>query len=157
MHKNNKIYLLNILLFTQPCANRLNRTQTHQIVVFSLFTCHLTNHLHTHDSPVYLLSCFSSGTKQSCAGSWGQSEAWMESSRNRWDSRHEEWVEGLEKKEKRSKRKEAGKGKERQSELCQMDKCQRELHRPPEPSSPSQNAMCKSWSRGPWPAFPPAL
>ncbi len=53
-----------------------------------------------------------------------------------------------------SRQREAGKSEERRSELCQMDKCQRELHCPSEPSSPSQNAMFKSRSRGPRPVFP---
>lgn len=136
--------------------------------------CHLTDLCHAHmaavDVCIYVsVTCFPSvvcclsipavntdGEIQSAVQDYG------EEVRDRWREKDEKSkgqmcrAKGKEKRteNKRRSRSRSRERSERQSELCQMDKCQRELHRPSELSSPSQNAMCKSRSRGPWPAFP---
>lgn len=84
-------------------------------------------------------------------------DGWIESGRKKerqMKSGADLKSKGQVKKEEKNEKRGQEAGRERQSELCQMDKCQRELHRPSELSSPSQNAMCKSRCRGPRPASP---
>lgn len=150
MHKNNRIYLLNILNFSQPCLDWLNRTQAYQIVSLDCRFLFLSLYLLLRTwqplmfafmSCVFCLSSLPVSLRWThryrITGEWSKEKKDIKE-----EEKHSALWEGKEEGKNRYERDRHGKKggwvrTPRQSELRAIDKCQCELHRPSELSSAS--------------------